>query len=136
MKILFVCKYNRFRSRVAEGIFNKLNANSELSCSSAGILLDESRPYVCENVKSSMKSFGYDLYGDFRLVSSLNLNNYNKIVVVADNVDKSSFVGFDGEVVVWNVLDCAEDDLSGIQNAIKNIESKVEGLLEDLSLGN
>ena len=36
--ILFVCKYNRFRSKVAEAYFNSLNKNKE-----KGILLESQR---------------------------------------------------------------------------------------------
>jgi len=35
MKILFLCKYNRFRSKVAEAVFNKLNHNNHMSAESA-----------------------------------------------------------------------------------------------------
>ena len=91
MKILFICKYNRFRSRVAEGIFNKLSANDKFVCSSAGIELDKERPYVCDNVLEVMNSKGYNVIGDSVLVSGLNLNDYEKIVIVADNVEKENF---------------------------------------------
>jgi len=36
MKILFVCKYNRFRSQFAEKYFRRINKN--LKVSSAGII--------------------------------------------------------------------------------------------------
>ena len=36
--ILFVCKYNRFRSRVAEAYFKKINKNKNISVKSAGII--------------------------------------------------------------------------------------------------
>ena len=36
--ILFVCKYNRFRSKIAEAYFNKINKNKLVSVKSAGII--------------------------------------------------------------------------------------------------
>ena len=36
MKILFICKYNRFRSRVAAAYFKKINKNSKIKVESAG----------------------------------------------------------------------------------------------------
>ena len=36
MKILFVCKYNRFRSKVAEAMFNFYNSNKKNEAKSAG----------------------------------------------------------------------------------------------------
>jgi protein-tyrosine-phosphatase len=121
---------------VAEGIFNKLNTNVGITCESAGIFLDKNRPYICDNVLTAMKNLGYDLFGDFSLVSSLNLNNYDKIVVVAGDVDNSSFDGFDGEIVNWNILDCSEDDVESIKKSIGSIEANVGKLLEDLNFGN
>ena len=59
MKILFVCRHNRFRSKVAEAIFNKLNKNKEIQIESAGLILDESRPYVEPVVVSLMKEKGF-----------------------------------------------------------------------------
>jgi len=46
MKILFVCKHNRFRSKVAEAFFNKLKKNKKIKAESAGLVLDKLRPYI------------------------------------------------------------------------------------------
>ena len=37
MNILFVCRYNRFRSRTAEAYFKKINKNKKIKVKSAGI---------------------------------------------------------------------------------------------------
>ncbi len=37
MNILFVCKWNRFRSKVAEALFNQLNKNSKNNAKSGGL---------------------------------------------------------------------------------------------------
>lgn len=39
MKILFICKYNAFRSRVAEEYFNKINRNKKITTLSRGIIM-------------------------------------------------------------------------------------------------
>ena len=36
-KILFICRHNRFRSKIAEGYFNKINKNVKVK--SAGIFI-------------------------------------------------------------------------------------------------
>ena len=37
MKILFICRHNRFRSKIAEAYFNKINKNKNLIAKGAGI---------------------------------------------------------------------------------------------------
>ena len=61
MRILFVCKHNKFRSKVAETIFNKLNKNQGTEAESAGFTLDELRPHVEKNVVKIMKEKGYEV---------------------------------------------------------------------------
>jgi protein-tyrosine-phosphatase len=41
MNILFVCRYNRFRSRVAEALFNHYNKNKNIIAKSAGTTVTE-----------------------------------------------------------------------------------------------
>ena len=37
MNIIFVCKWNRFRSKIAEAFFKKYNKNKDITCFSRGI---------------------------------------------------------------------------------------------------
>jgi len=37
-KILFVCKYNRFRSKTAEAFFNLLKHNKKIKAKSTGLI--------------------------------------------------------------------------------------------------
>ena len=97
MKTLFICKHNRFRSKVAEGIFNKLS--KENKAKSAGLILDKSRPYICKNVLDVMKEKGYKIIGGSKVLDKNKLKDYGLIVIVADNVDKKSFVGFNGKII-------------------------------------
>lgn len=39
MKILFICKYNAFRSRIAEEYFKKINKNSKIQVISRGFIM-------------------------------------------------------------------------------------------------
>ena len=39
MKILFICKYNAFRSKVAESYFNKMNKNKKIKAFSRGFIM-------------------------------------------------------------------------------------------------
>ena len=67
IKILFVCKHNMFRSKIAEACFNKLNKNKGFVASSAGLIqgylpLDKTEVRVA-------KKLGIDVCGGPRGVS-------------------------------------------------------------------
>ncbi len=128
MKTLFICKHNRFRNKVAEGIFNKLSKNNKAK--SAGLILDKLRPYICKNVLDVMKDKGYKIKSVSRVLNKKKLNDYDLIVIVADNVDKKSFVGFNGKIIKWKIPDCSEFDLEKIKKIVEGIEKKVKRLVE------
>ncbi len=89
MNILFVCRHNRFRSKVAEALFKKHN---KCNVKSAGIRLDLDRPYVAPIVKEVLLEYGVNRLDDTpKLIDSLLIRWANKIIIVADNVDSSIF---------------------------------------------
>jgi len=55
MKIAFVCKYNRFRSQIAEAYFNKLNKNKSIKVYSAGVI--KGWP-IAKTTKRLLKNWG------------------------------------------------------------------------------
>ena len=129
MKILFICKHNRFRSKVAEGIFNKLNKNKEIKVDSVGLVLDKERPYICENVLNIMKKKAYKITGKSKLIVKNKIKDYDLIVIVANNVDKNFFKDCKGEVIKWDVEDADENDYEKIKGIIEGIESRVKRLI-------
>ena len=60
VNILFVCRYNRFRSRIAEAYFNKINKNKNVKAKSAGLI--KGSPLNPRTVKVA-KKFGLDIRG-------------------------------------------------------------------------
>jgi protein-tyrosine-phosphatase len=58
VKVLFVCKHNRFRSKVAEAIFKKFTANLDVFADSAGLTSDWNHNYVEPAVVKNMKVRG------------------------------------------------------------------------------
>lgn len=76
MKILFVCRHNRFRSKVTDAIFNKLNKNPKIKAESRGIILDELRPYIEKNVIKIIKEKGYKIKGKPKQLTLAETNNY------------------------------------------------------------
>ncbi len=136
MKLLFICKHNRFRSKVAEAIFNKLNKNPGIKAESAGIMIDEARPYIAENVIKIMREKGYSLdSGIPKRVTALDVNNYDLLVIAAHDVDEDFFnsSGFKGKIIKWDISDADEDEYQKIKKIIGRIEKKIKKLIEDFS---
>ena len=105
-KILFVCKFNRFRSKVAEAYFNKINKNKNIAVKSAGLFAG-SYPLDSQQVKLA-KKFGIKIKKKPRAMSAKLLSKINKIIIVADDVPKNLFL-FKGkylqEVTIWKIKD-------------------------------
>ena len=130
MKILFICKHNRFRSKVAEVIFNKLNKNKENKTESYG--LGFQNYYVAENVVKVMREKGYEIKGRPRKLKKDKINNYDLLVIVADNVDKKEFDGFKGRLIKWEIPDCNASEIEKIKEIVNGIEIKIKKLVGGL----
>ena len=88
MKILFVCKYNRFRSQIAESYFKKINKNKKVFVNSAGMIKGD---YPLDKLQVSIgKRLGVDIGKKPEGMSINLLKEHDIIVIVADNV--STFV--------------------------------------------
>ena len=57
MNIIFVCKYNRFRSRVAEAYFNKINRNKNIHAYSRGVIRGD---YPLDKIKEVSKKWLFE----------------------------------------------------------------------------
>jgi protein-tyrosine-phosphatase len=132
MKLLFVCKYNRFRSKVAECIFNALNKDKKIKAESAGLLMDASRQYIEKNVLKIMNKKGYKLRGMPRQLTSGLVKNFDVVVIVADNVNKEFFADFKGKIIKWKISDCKACELGRILEIVDEIEDKVKRLLTNI----
>ena len=130
MKILFVCKHNRFRSKVAEAFFNKLNTNQDWKAESAGeVFNDKETP---ENVIKVLKEFKVEVnHKKPRQINQNLIEKFDLIIVVADNVDLSDKVN-GKKLVVWKISDTPEEDVKGILKRVEKIEHKVKELLRNL----
>ena len=130
MNLLFICRYNRFRSKVAEAIFNKLNEKKESKARSRGIILDKERDYVEKNVIVLLKEKGYGIKNTKPLrICERAIEWADKIIVVADNVE---YDFGNKEIEVWKVQDCNANEKEKIKKIIEQIESKVKILIKSL----
>ncbi len=128
-KILFVCKYNRFRSRVAERYLKKINPKIEVK--SAGVI--KGRP-LSQNQIRLTKSEGVDISGNPRWLSSGLLNWSSIIIIVADDVPLELFNDkkFENRKIVWSTFDTDSDNTEEVIKTIKSIKSEVDKFNEEL----
>ena len=109
--ILFICKYNRFRSKTAEAIFNKINKDKTISVKRAGL-------------KFNGKPTG--------LTTKL-LKWQDTMIIVADDIPKSLFkenIKYGKKLIVWNIPDSKTDTKEEIRKITKQIEKKVKELIK------
>jgi len=137
MKILFICKYNRFRSKIAEAYFNKVNKDKEKVAKSAGIIFDGSIPN--EKEIQSAKEFGIEINQNFQAVSTDLLDWADLIVIAANDIPKEIFKkskGYDKEIQVWEITDDHKSNDKTISKIIQSIIFNVDTLIQKLILEN
>lgn len=131
MKILFVCKYNRFRSKVAEALFLKYCSDEEINVDtdSCGILIDESRPYVAEITKLLLAQKKANVKNEIsKRVSSYLVSWADKIIIVADNVLMEG-VFPKNKTEIWGIKDVSESNPLDVSKTIDEIDLRVKGLI-------
>ncbi|MBT3405017.1 hypothetical protein HN832_03785 [archaeon] len=128
MKIIFVCKHNRFRSQLAEGFFKKYNKNKKIKVSSGGIF--QGIP-IAKNVKKVAKEFGIKLTKPSG-IRERDLLKIDKIVVVANDLPLSLFKPRFQNVIGWKISDTSQYNLKSIQKIAREIEIKVKELVKTL----
>lgn len=129
LKILFVCRGNKFRSKIAEAYFKKINKNRKIKVKSCGI----------NPVKPAPKKLVNRVRRDFK-IKSINIKPRkitkklikwaDIIIITADNVN----IKFPNKrVVIWKIPDAEEENIKEIKRIIKIIIRKVEQLNKMLS---
>lgn len=128
MNILFVCKFNRYRSKMAEAFFNKLNKDKTIKAESAGLI--EGRP-ITEDIKECAKRFGVSVKGKPRGISTNLLIWQDILIIAADNVPETVFSEqqhkHKKKLIVWKLSDVGVHDRN-----TKAILEKVSGFVKQL----
>jgi len=130
--ILFVCRYNRFRSRIAKAYFDKINKNKNIKTKSAGVI--EGSP-VDKNALRITKKVGLNIKGKPQGLTSPLMKWQNITVVVADNVPPQIFdrnKKYGKKVIVWKIKDCDEKINRTGEKVLKDIMKKVDQLVKNL----
>jgi protein-tyrosine-phosphatase len=130
--ILFICKYNRFRSKISEAYFNKI-CSSEFKAKSAGLIrgnypLDENQTRLASQAGIKMKGKPQGLSVD--LLSWADI-----LVIAADNIPLMLFKNqkrYGKRIIHWKIPDAHHTDINGIKNRIKLIKNHVEKFVKAL----
>ena len=125
--ILFVCRFNRTRSRIAEAYFNKVNKNKNFKAKSAGLF--QGRPVGKEDIKLARK-FGVNICGKVKAMSSKLMFWQTRTIVVADDVpiqvfDRNKEYGMN--LSIWKIKDTKYQ--KDPDNLVKEIIKKVDDLI-------
>jgi protein-tyrosine-phosphatase len=135
MKVLFICKHNRFRSKVAEVLFNKYTENKNWEAESAGIQLDPKRKGVALNVRKVLKKiFNINKINNVsRKLTKKMIKKADLIVNVADNVKLPKNLIKGKKVLHWKITDTSQEDYLGILKRVFLIKKKVRKLVRGLN---
>ncbi len=129
MKILFICKYNRFRSKVAEAYFKKINKNKKIKISSAGLIKGKPTPL---NTITIAKRFGINLKKTTNPIIEKDIEKIDLIIITANNIPLSLFRNYKSKIIKWKILDANANDNKNIIKSIKLIMNKIEKLVKKL----
>ncbi len=132
INILFVCRYNRFRSRIALAYFNKINKNKNVRAKSAGLIKGNPLSPITMGIA---KEFGLDIKGKTQGLSSKLMAWQNVTIVVANDVppqvfDKNKKYG--KKVIVWRISDIAGDTKDEVRKITRTIIKNVDSLVKSL----
>jgi protein-tyrosine-phosphatase len=130
MRILFVCRHNRFRSKVAEAYFNKINKNKAFVAKSAGIFpgsypLDKQQTQIA-------KQLGIKMGRKPQAITTKLLRWQNVIIAITDDLPRGLFnySVHKNKVINWKIPDEMKGDGREVERIIKQIMKKVEKLVK------
>lgn len=132
MKILFICKYNRLRSKIAENLFRYYDKDKKHQVKSAGLRSYLLSPFIVPRAKQLLEQRGVKVFDD----SSMMVNGYllkwsDKIVVVADDISIDIFPN--EKTQVWEVSDIDDKDDRKVAVKIDEIEVLVKDFIAKLN---
>ncbi len=129
MKILFICKYNRFRSVLAEALFKKLNKNPNFKTKSAGLIIQNP---IDKNTKEIAKELEIKIKPKPQKLTNKILQWQNLIIIIADDVSASKLKNNKDckKLKVWKIKDAENDKESRL--VAKRIKNKIKKLLGEI----
>lgn len=135
MNILFVCKYNRFRSRVAQAYFNDINKDKSIKTDGAGIF-GGWYPLDPIQVKAA-KKYGIEIDGKPQSLSYQKIKWADLVIIIANDVPKRIFKGRflkKTKIIKFYIPDArSKNKLQTSEKSIKLIIKKVNKLNKKLN---
>ena len=133
LNILFVCRYNRFRSRIAKAYFDKINKNKNWRAKSAGLIKGLS--VGGRGKKIAKTKYKLDIKGTTQGLSSPIMVWQNLTVIVADDVPPQVFnknKKYGKKVIVWRIKDANKEKGRSYEQVIEEVIKKVDSLVKQL----
>ena len=131
MKIIFLCKYNAFRSKVAESYFNRINKNKKVKAISRGFIMGGNADVVQRKVA---KRFGTEIKGKPKSITLNELEEADKIIVVAGDIPKIMFdyqlSPLIKKVEFWGIKDEQKKNQRNVEKIVNRIIKKVNRLVK------
>lgn len=140
LNLLFVCKYNVFRSKVAEAYFKKINKNKNIYVDSSGFIeangLTKIDKITIRLQKRILNEKGLSIGTKSKGLSMRLMSKQDLIIIISDdlpNIFTEDYLKKNLEVRIWEIKDVTPKDYK--ENTGKTIDSimkKVEKLVEEL----
>jgi len=137
MKILFICKYNAFRSRVAEEYFKKINKSKNVHVlGSRGIIMGGQSDKAQQEVSKKILEININERTP-RPLAIKDMKEADKIIVVANDIPKIIFNYWNApimkKVVIWKIKDEQKRNKKNIRKIVLAIKRKVDKLDKKLT---
>jgi protein-tyrosine-phosphatase len=137
MNILFICKYNRFRSKVAEAYFNRINKNKNIKAESAGIIQVDKPLGISEKRRNKIlkEVFNLNINEKSRGITVRMLEKADKIIVAANDIPKEVFNNKNdrAKLEIWNIEDEKAGERDKVIKLTKQIISRINELIDKLN---
>ena len=133
MNILFICKHNRFRSKVAEALFKKYNKNTNVRAYSAGLIIGGTGH---RHIAQAARHFGITITSKQQSITKELLDAMDIIVDVADDVPSTIFKQYltpRKKLLVWNIEDFTGEGIEPRKKIMIKILSRVQKLISEVS---
>jgi protein-tyrosine-phosphatase len=136
MRILFVCKYNAFRSRIAEEYFNKINKNKRITAISRGFIYGGDADIEQQILAKELLGVNIAKRNPLQITLE-DMKNSDMIIVVANDIPRRMFdyksYKFIKKVRFWKIKDEQYKDKKNIKRIMFGIKRRVDKLNRKLS---
>ena len=131
MKILFICKHNIFRSRIAEEYFKKTNRNKKIEVISRGIVMGGHSDKEQREIPKKLLGINIDNRKPIPL-NIRDLKNSDMIIVVANDIPRRIFdyqkMYIQNKVFIWKIKDEQKQNKNNIKSIVLKIKKRVDRL--------